>query len=187
MPPASDEPSDYEVTLIKPAVAGTVNVLKPSALDPRIKRVVITSSAAALFETKYLFEEDTPLGTVWNEKSQTPIPQGPFKSPFHAYYAGKIAALAAADKFAADPDTKFDIVNILVLFVLGRNELITKASDLASGSNGPVMGAVLGNKSDISLVSSSVHVDDVSCMSRLWIQACLLGPITNSEGYLGTL
>ncbi|KAK0100375.1 hypothetical protein ONS95_008329 [Cadophora gregata] len=189
MPPASDEPSDYEETLIKPAVAGTVNILKAATLEPGIKKVVITSSAAALFDAKYLFEKDTPLGTVWNEKSRTPIPTGPFPSPFHAYDAGKIAALAAADEYAADPKTKFDILTILPSFVLGKNELVTKASDLASGSNGPVMGLVLGNTSDISLVSSTVHVDDVAFMHiKAFDPVVPAGTyVTNSEGYSGTL
>ncbi|PVH82213.1 NAD(P)-binding protein [Cadophora sp. DSE1049] len=164
MPPASDEPSDYE-------------------------RVVITSSAAALFEAKYLFEEDTPFGTVWNEESRTSIPQGSFPSPFHAYDAGKIAVLAAADEYAADPNTKFGIVTILPSFVLGRNELVTKASDLALGSNGPVMGVVLGKKSDISLVSSTVHVDDVALMHIKALDSIVPAGtyVANSEGYAGTL
>ena len=189
MPPASDELSDYGMTLIKPAIAGTVNILKATALEPRIKRVVITSSAAALIEAKYLFEEDTPLGTVWNEKSRTAIPEGPFSSSFHAYHAGKIAALAAADEYATDPKTKFDIVTILPSFVLGKNELVTRAPDLALGSNGPVMGVVLGTKSGIPLVSSTVHLDDVAFMHVKALDPTIPAGtyVANSEGYAGTL
>ena len=136
-----------QLTSIKPAIAGTVNILKAAALEPGIKRVIITSSAAALFEAKYLFEEDTRMEMVSNENSRTPIPEGSFSSPLHAYHAGKIAALAAADEYVADPKSKFDVVAILPSLVLEGSELVPKASDLALGSNGPVMGVVLGAKS----------------------------------------
>jgi nucleoside-diphosphate-sugar epimerase len=68
------KPEDYETTLVEPAVAGTVNILKAAINSPDIKRVVITSSIAAIAPGEYFFDKDPPDGLVTNHESRLPSP-----------------------------------------------------------------------------------------------------------------
>ncbi len=46
-PLPTEQPKDHDV-LVKPAVEGTLNVLKAAAAEPMVKRVVVCSSVAAV-------------------------------------------------------------------------------------------------------------------------------------------
>jgi nucleoside-diphosphate-sugar epimerase len=183
------KPEDYESTLIEPAVAGTVNILKAGINSPDLKRVVITSSVVAMVPGEYMFEKDAPDGLVVNHESRLPSPSGPYPSDFHAYNASKIAALNATEAFVRDLKPNFDVVNIHPSFVIGKNELVKDAKDITLGTNAVAIGPVLGAKSESPVVGSSVHVDDVAFMHVKGLDPKVPAGsyIANSDDYAGTV
>jgi nucleoside-diphosphate-sugar epimerase len=183
------KPEDYETTLVEPAVAGTVNILKAAINSPGIKRVVITSSVVAIAPGEYFFEKDSPDGLVIDHESRLPSPSGPYPSEFHAYNASKIAALNATTAFVRDRKPTFDVVNIHPSFVIGRNELVKDAKDITVGTNAVAIAPVLGAKSDTPLTGSSVHVDDVAFMHVKGLDPKVPAGsyIGNSDDYAGTV
>ena len=184
------KPEEYESELIRPSIDGTIGILKSiTTTGASVKRVVITSSAVTLASAKHVLEEGVPLGVVLNESSTTPVAQGPYPSPFHAYNAGKIAASAAVHNFMEEAKRTFDVVHILPSFVLGRNELFTSPAEYFSSSNAPLMSLLLGNKSEQAVVGATVHIDDVGYMHVKSLD--LIVPagtyIANSDGYAGSV
>ncbi|KAH6637868.1 hypothetical protein C7974DRAFT_462263 [Boeremia exigua] len=129
---------DYRRDVIDPAILATTNVLTAAAKVPSVRRVVITSSIATL------------------------LTMDPFTSPIAAYAASKTHALAASEAFVAREQPHFDIVSILPSMVIGRNELSTAARDLETGTNGIVIGPLIGAKSEMPTLGASVHLHDVA-------------------------
>lgn len=98
---------DPQQDLVDPAVMGTVSMLKAAAKSPRVKRVVITSSMAAI--------TDEPDGRVlteadWNTKSS--LSRNP-------YYYSKTMAERAAWDFMKSVKPSFDLVVINPFVVIG--------------------------------------------------------------------
>jgi nucleoside-diphosphate-sugar epimerase len=87
-------PSDPDV-IIKPAVEGTLNVMKAASADGNVKRVVLTSSLAAIHDVKTLDGKQDP-DKVYNEDDWV----DPEK--VEAYSQSKILAERAAHKFIED-------------------------------------------------------------------------------------
>jgi dihydroflavonol-4-reductase len=97
--------NDPRRDLIDPAVNGTLAVLQAATANPSIRRVVLTSSFAAVTdEPDGKFDE-----SVWNERSSAT------RNP---YYYSKAAAERAAWEFARS-QTQFDLVVINPSLVLG--------------------------------------------------------------------
>lgn len=99
---------DPQKDLVDPAVQGTEAVLEACRAAGGVKRVVVTSSMAAITdepdETKVLTEED------WNEKS------GLERNP---YYYSKTLAERAAWRFVEEKSPGFDLVVINPFLVIG--------------------------------------------------------------------
>ena len=99
---------DPDKELVQPALRGTEGVLAACAKVGGVKRVVLTSSVAALTDEpqpgEVLTEED------WNEKSS--LTRNP-------YYFSKVKAERAAWKFMEDQSPDFDLVVINPFMVYG--------------------------------------------------------------------
>jgi dihydroflavonol-4-reductase len=98
---------DVERDLVQPAVRGTVSALEAASKSSRVKRVILTSSMAAI--------TDAPDGRVlteadWNEKSS--VTRNP-------YYYSKAQAERAACAFAKRDNIGFDLVVINPFMVAG--------------------------------------------------------------------
>ncbi len=105
--PYSLEFKDAQRDLVDPAVLGTLNVLRACAGAPSVKRVVLTSSMAAV--------TDEPDGRVlteadWNTRSS--LTRNP-------YYFSKSAAERAAWDFMEREKPGFDLVVINPFLVIG--------------------------------------------------------------------
>ncbi|KAA3644909.1 MAG: aldehyde reductase [Chloroflexi bacterium] len=99
---------DPQTDLVDPALKGTLNVLRSCQKAGSIKRVVLTSSGAAITdeaETGKLFSEDD-----WNEKST--LQRNP-------YSYSKVKAEKAAWDFIEKEKPSFDLVVINPTFVTG--------------------------------------------------------------------
>lgn len=98
---------DPQRDLVDPAVQGTLSMLRAAAAHPRVRRVVMTSSMAAV--------TDSPDGRVlteadWNTRSSLTR---------NAYYHSKTMAERAAWDFMAREKPGFDLVVINPFLVVG--------------------------------------------------------------------
>ncbi|EDQ85938.1 uncharacterized protein MONBRDRAFT_28677 [Monosiga brevicollis MX1] len=106
-----DKPDD----LIVPAVQGTRNVLSACAKAPSVKRVVVTSSFAAVLFGHDMEKDPSPFTEAdWNQVSTAEHPE-----PMHWYRASKIQAERAAWAFVENPDVQFDVVTLNPPMVIG--------------------------------------------------------------------
>lgn len=102
------DPKDPQKDLVEPAVQGTRNVLAAAARAPSVKRVVVTSSMAAITDEP---ENDHVLTEAdWNEKSSLTR---------NAYYYSKTLAERAAWDFVEKDKPGFDLVVINPFLVIG--------------------------------------------------------------------
>ncbi len=165
--PFTKEPptvEQYDSHIVQPAVKGTLNMLRAAkSYSPTTRRIVITTSVVAQATFAEFFSQD---GTVYNEKSRVPTPNGPFDAIFPAYFASKAAALNATELWVKTEKPHFDVNHISPTFVIGKNELATTAEDAIMGSNGASFGHVLGTNPGPT-PSLSVHVDDIAKMHVL--------------------
>lgn len=120
--------ADPQRDLVDPAVMGTRSVLEAAARAPGVRRVVLTSSAAAISDEpptdRLLTEAD------WNEKSS--LARNP-------YYYSKTLAERAAWRFVEEARPGFDLVVVNPVVVVGPslskrvNESVRILLDLATG------------------------------------------------------
>jgi nucleoside-diphosphate-sugar epimerase len=100
---------------------------------------------------------------------------GPFASSIFAYEASKALAYEATEKFIAEKRPAFSVVNIMPVFVLGRDDTVTDASNIAKGTNGLLAGPLLGHARDQPLIGCVVHVDDVAKLHTLALDPSVKG------------
>lgn len=82
--------------------------------------------------------------------------------PLLAYAAAKSHALASTTQFVKEVKPHFDVVNIMPSMIIGKNELNTKKEQLENGTNGIVMGPLIGINLSMPSLGASVHVNDVA-------------------------
>ncbi|WVQ82612.1 hypothetical protein IAT38_004743 [Cryptococcus sp. DSM 104549] len=152
--------------LIDPAVKGTTGVLKAvQKNNPKIKRVVITSSVAAVEDfaspgPRRLTEDD------WNTTSVDHVKEkGVDSNPLHAYQASKALAEKALWEFIETEKPSWDAAAINPPWVLG--EVIHEVSDPAkiNTSVGAFYEWVAGGKTEKDLpgpLGNFVNVKDVA-------------------------
>ena len=119
--------ADPQRDLVDPAVDGTLSVLEACQASGGVKRVVLTSSLAAITDEpdgRLLSEED------WNTKSTLKR---------NAYYLSKAEAERSAWRFMEDANPGFDLVVLNPPFVMGPSlipGLNTSARVLVGLTNG---------------------------------------------------
>jgi nucleoside-diphosphate-sugar epimerase len=174
------EGETHKTSLIVPTVMGTLNILEAAKKTRSVRRVVITSSAIALLSWERFTSGSA--GTV-NEKSRTPSLPGPYGDAVEAYGASKIAALNETERWMKleKEFISFDVVNIFPSFVIGKNELVTDATDALRGSNALVLGPITGKEMNY-IPGVSVHVRDVALAHVKSLDAKVPG----NRGYLLT-
>ncbi|GAQ46011.1 hypothetical protein AtubIFM56815_007179 [Aspergillus tubingensis] len=150
-------------TYFGPAVMGTTAILKEAAKVSSIKKVVITSSIAALIPMS-----GRPEGGVIKENNdwdlsvdQTADLTGANDeaTSMQLYHASKLLANQASWDFKETEKPSFSLVSLHPAFVFGRNALQTTAEDLG-GTNGLFFLSVADGKPLINI--TAVHIDDVA-------------------------
>lgn len=113
---------DIQKDLLDPALHGTVGVLKAiKANAPTVKRVVITSSFAALVNpSKGTWPEHT-----YSEKDWSPLThEEALQSQAAGYRASKTFAERAAWDFVEEEKPNFDLATINPPMVFGKTHLL---------------------------------------------------------------
>lgn len=155
----------YVEYFIKPAVAGTIGMLKSAATSPSVKRIIITSSVVALIDFMTMM---TGTDNVISPEDRIPTPEGPFVNEFHAYSASKAAALNEAEAWMEKERPGFDLVHIHPSFIEGRDALVKTSEEAMVGTNGAILRVVKGQKAPFAIPGATVHNEDVA---RLHVEA----------------
>jgi len=149
--------TNFKELYIEPAVKGVTTILGAATKYPSVKRVVITSSVAALRPL-----EGIPEGTVENEASGANIhisADQPFAGFSPAYSASKILADQATTAFVKSEKPHFSTVTIHPSYIYGRNILQKSFSEL-SGTNAFLWNII--QSAQPALASRAIHVLDVA-------------------------
>ena len=186
IPDSYKEGVDLEAHFIQPAVTGTMNILLAARKTESVKRVVITSSIAAIIPWKDLTSGSSD--TVFDEKSRTEFLSGPYDSVFEAYSASKVKALNDAEAWLSRENPQFDVIHIFPSYIIGKDELVTDIKNIIDGTNAKVLTAVTGGQ-DGPTPGASIHLEDVSMAHVRALDQRISGNrglILSSEGLKGT-
>lgn len=124
--------SNFVDELLNPALKGTEVVLKAASSNPRIKRVVVTSSFAAIYDASKGLQK----GVVITESDFSPLTWedgATTKDPAVAYRVSKVIAEKAAWDFMEQYNPSFDLSVICPTMVFGplySTNLISSVKDL---------------------------------------------------------
>lgn len=151
---------DARETFIKPAEAGTLNVLEAAEQSGTVRRVVFTSSIAAIVPILQMEGKERREQPVLPE-DRIPVDPGPYESEFAAYAASKCRALEVAEEYMANERPFFDAVYIHPGFVLGANTAATTERQAMKGTNSMLAALLLGHGQGV-YAGVSVHVEDVA-------------------------
>lgn len=160
--PSPQIPFDqFEKALIEPAVRGTLGILESARKVPTIRRVVITSSIAAIIPFQALA---SGADEVFSATSRIPSPDpAALVNLFQAYAASKTTALNEVEKWMKRERPLFDVVHVHPSFVMGRDELQNSRQHLRSqGTNKYIINVAVGVENALPVASATVHVQDVA-------------------------
>jgi len=202
-PPKSEQLADNSLNrkadpkkdLVDPAVIGTTGILKAIARSaPSVRRVVITSSFAAIIHEDHMADPNT----TFNEKSWNPVTIDQiYSSPATAYRASKTLAEKAAWDFVADKSNgaKFDIATVNPPLVFGPLVHHLANLDSVNTSNQRFLDAIQGKwKNEVPSTGAALNWVDVRDVAAAHVKAGLeipeaggrrlfavTGPFCNSE------
>ncbi|OQE42344.1 hypothetical protein PENCOP_c004G00449 [Penicillium coprophilum] len=148
-----------------PAVKGTTALLKAAAKEPTIKKVVITSSIAAMIPLTGLpaggvIKEDNDWDFSVDENGDFEDPQNPAATPMRLYMASKLLADKATWEFRATAKPHYALVTLHPAYVYGHNLLQTSAEGIKWGSNSGLWNLIMKGVGTRDTVA--VHLQDVA-------------------------
>lgn len=145
--------TDIQKELLDPAVIGTTTLLKSVAKSaPSVKRVVITSSFAAIINAdkhKKVYTEE-----VWNPITH----EEALLNPSNGYRASKTFAEKAAWDFVEKEKPSFDIATLSPPLVLGPVIHYLQSLDSINTSNERVRNLIQGKLKESGLPPSGVYI-----------------------------
>jgi len=138
--------TDIKKELLEPAVIGTTGILKAiKKCAPTVKRVVITSSFAAIINT----ELGNGVGHTYSEKDWNPITEeGALKDPASGYRASKTFAEKAAWAFVEKEKPNFTLATINPPLVFGPIVHYLNSLDALNTSNERIRDFIQGKYKD---------------------------------------
>lgn len=160
---------DNKTQLLDPAVKGTLSVLEAAHGEKSVKRIVITSSFAAIIN----LEIDVNSGKVYTEKDWNPITyeQGiSTKDGTFAYCASKTCAERAARDYVAQKHPSFDICTVNPPYVFGPPIQPMKNMDSLNTSNLVIWSLINGSKANPSPYYYYVDVRDLAAAHVLALE-----------------
>lgn len=137
---------DFDRIVVQPAVQGTLGVFESTRKSGSIRRIVVTSSTAAIAPmSAFTSSGDQALSA----DNRVPEPEGPFENSMMAYIASKVAALNRAEAWIEATKPSFDVIHIHPSFIFGRDDTATSTEDFMTGTNSIPLNIVLGKTNDL--------------------------------------
>lgn len=127
-----------------------------------MKRVVITSSVVAVTPLAAYMGKNVVITTPKYRFPTDQLPRNEFPNYFVAYAVSKILAFNTTLDFIEKERPRFEVINVMPSFVIGKNDLATNPKAVNSSSNALALNALLGVQNPAGTVGISVHVDDVA-------------------------
>ncbi|KAL8819237.1 MAG: hypothetical protein Q9223_002292 [Gallowayella weberi] len=161
--------TDTKKDLLDPAILGTTGILKAIQKHaPSVKRVIITSSFAAIINPKLGNRPDY----TYSEKDWNPITEEEaIQNPPNGYRASKTFAEKAAWDFVEKEKPNFTISTINPPLVFGPIHTKLQTLDTLNTSNQRIRDMMLGRLQD-TLPPSGVHIwADVRDVARAHVRA----------------
>ncbi|KAL8683315.1 MAG: hypothetical protein Q9186_000698 [Xanthomendoza sp. 1 TL-2023] len=161
--------TDTKKDLLDPAISGTTGVLKAiQKYAPSVKRVIITSSFAAIINPKL----GNRVGYTYNEGDWNPTTEEEaIQSPPNGYRASKTLAEKAAWDFAAKEQPNFTISTINPPLVFGPIHTKLQTLDTLNTSNERIRDMMLGKMQD-AIPPSPIHIwADVRDVAQAHVRA----------------
>ncbi|GAA5878181.1 hypothetical protein JCM16303_002873 [Sporobolomyces ruberrimus] len=166
--------------LINPAVKGTENLLRSAAKEAGIKRVVITSSFAAIvnpFDPVFVFTEET-----WNEYSPKQVEEkGKDVDPAQAYRASKTLAERAAWDFIEKEKPGFDLATVNPPLIFGPIVHDVPSPDKLNTSVNNFYQFLIGKKDAEAAVAPFGSLVDVRDVAKIHIEALVTEGAANQR------
>ncbi|EPY49824.1 flavonol reductase/cinnamoyl-CoA reductase family protein [Schizosaccharomyces cryophilus OY26] len=153
--------TDNKTQLLDPAHKGTINILEASLNEPKVKRVVITSSFVAIGD----FMKDPYSGSTYTEKDWNPISYEEAletKNGFAAYCASKKFAEIAARNFVKERQPHYDMCTVNPSLVIGPPIHPMKTMESLNASNRLLWSLINGSKAQPSFQHVQVDVRDIA-------------------------
>ncbi|WBW72715.1 flavonol reductase/cinnamoyl-CoA reductase family [Schizosaccharomyces osmophilus] len=153
--------TDNKAQLLDPAVQGTLSALEAAVTEPKVKRVVITSSFAAVGD----FTKDPYNGYTYTEKDWNPITYEEAVKTDNgivAYCASKVFAEKAAHNFVKEKQPHFDIAAVNPPYVFGPPIHPMNSMDSLNTSNQILWNVINGSKLQPSTQHLEVDVRDIA-------------------------
>lgn len=157
---SSPYPDDWEQDFKHAVVGSQIGLLESIRRSPSVKRVVVTSSISAIFQTS-VFEQGTD--ELLHADMRIPDMNPPYQHQMLAYQAGKIASLRVSEEWMAAEKPNFDIVYLFPAFTIGRNDVCqTKDELLKFSSNWHCLQILLGHSAPRAKPLLTCHINDVA-------------------------
>ncbi|KAK7678843.1 hypothetical protein QCA50_018145 [Cerrena zonata] len=154
--------TDIEKQLLTPAIEGTTNALKAiKAYGPQIKRVVVTSSYAAIGSA----EADVDTSLTISEETWNPVTwEKALENPILGYYGSKTFAEKAAWDFYKNEKPNFILSTVNPVYVFGPQAFDEDVRGTLNTSAEIINGLLKLNKSDSVPPYKGLYIDvrDVS-------------------------
>jgi len=160
----SDAPIDREELFVKTAVATAVGMLDSARKAGGVRRIVFTNSGVGVVPLPYVMGLAPDQATrVFDAEDRMEVPPPPYEMDILAYGASKAAMLKAIEAYVREEDVGFDVVNMIVNLVMGRDECVADVADLTSRSSNAVLAHFLtGKTSDVAWPGNGVYGKDVA-------------------------
>nr|OQO21937.1 hypothetical protein B0A51_10453 [Rachicladosporium sp. CCFEE 5018] len=176
--------TDFEALLVKPAVQGTLNILKSAKEYFSVKRIVITSSMVTVPSFGVLAGSETNDKVYGPDDRADEIPP-PYPVEIVAYVQSKIATLNAGDKWVEKHKPGFDLITIHPSVVGGRHDNATSVADLLATTNAAFLAVVRGQDAVETSRPRIMAVIDVDAAAKAHIES-LREDIKGGQAYLVT-
>lgn len=156
--PKTRDHFDEDQQFVQTAVDMSTSLLQAVAEVKTVKRVVVTSSCVAVTSRRGS-TNDVISGDNRVARLPTPYPNAAVK-----YVASKIETLKSVDAFIENQKPTSLVVNILLGWSIGRNELASSPQSLLETSNFMVLLSLLGKPLPFTgrLAFPTVHVEDLA-------------------------
>ncbi|KAJ5718982.1 NAD-dependent epimerase/dehydratase [Penicillium malachiteum] len=162
---ASPLPNGVDKTqYFSPAVRVTTTILREATKVPTIKKMVVTSSIAALIPmigvpAGTIMKDDNDWDLGVDEAADFTIPGNPEATALHIYHASKILSNKATWDFWKNENPHYGLVVLHPGYTFGYNPMQMTAEGVKHSSNGGFWEAIMEGTQNSSL--NCVHIDDV--------------------------
>ncbi|KAL3442376.1 MFS general substrate transporter [Aspergillus insuetus] len=175
------EPSEFEEKLLLPAVRGTETVCAAAARETSVKRVVVMSSFAAVYDAA----KGLCPGKVYTEEDWSPLGYAEGRDAGHvatAYRASKVVAERAAWEYIATHDVGYTLVTLCPGMVFGRMIHPVSSLDSLNASNQIVWDVLRADEIPPTKAPVWIDVEDLALVSL----RALATPLAGHERFLVT-